>query len=181
MNIQLVKYKSALVISLLLLCFGCAPEDLDFDQTSDFETKPVYKVYLSDFIPEINVTIPQISTGGNSITYNQTIDVFNKSLFDNTVTKAELNFLITNKINSKFTLEIQLKEGPNVFDAFTINVPAHTGVDFNQNFIKTYPEVQINSLKKVDTVIIKVICDNITASTSQSIKISTRLTAYIKP
>ncbi len=181
MNIQLVKYKSGLIISCLLFCFGCSSEDMDFDQTSNFKTTPIYKVYLSDFIPKLVVSIPQIPTGGNSKYFPQTIDVFNTTLFDNTVTKAELNFFISNSINSKFTLEIQLNEGLVVFDSFTIEVPAHTGIDFDQNFIRLYLEEQIPSLKKVDLITVKVICEDLNALNSQSITISTRLTAYIKP
>lgn len=181
MNSQLGIFKNALVISLLLLYSGCSSEELDFDQTLNFESKPIYKVFISDFIPKLDVKIPQIPIGSNTITYNKPIDLFNKSLFKNSLTEIKLNFLITNKINSNFTIEIQLKEGTTVFDTFTVNVPAYNGVDFEQNSLKLYPEAQIPSLIKIDSVTIKVTCDNITASSNQSITMSTRLTAYIKP
>lgn len=183
MNIRIVKYKSALVISLLLLCFGCAPEDLDFDQAANFKTTPEYKVYLSDFIPKLDVRIPQIPTGGNSITFNQTIDVFNKSLFDNTVTKAELNFSITNKINSNFTIEIQLNQGTVEFDKISIKVPAaQSGADFVLTPSPIiYPKERITQLKKVDNINVKIICGNMSSSTSEILTMKTLLTVYIEP
>lgn len=181
MNSQVIKFKLALVLSLLLLSSGCSPEDLDFDQTSNLESKPIYKVFISDFIPKIDLKLPQIPIGGNSITYIEPITVFNNSLFNNSFTEIELNFSIANKINSKFTIEVQLNQGTIEFDKIRIAVPAHSGVDFILNSPTSYTDQEIIQLKKVDNIIVKITCENLSASVSESITMNTRLTAYIKP
>ncbi|MBP6754857.1 MAG: hypothetical protein KA210_01820 [Bacteroidia bacterium] len=182
MNFQQIKYKSVLVIALLILNIGCTSGELDFDQSSNFETKPVYKVYINDFIPKLDVKIPQIPLTGNSITITKTIDVFDTTLFDNTINKAELNFSITNKINSSFTIEIQLNQGTVEFDKISITVPAaQSGADFDLTSPKLYPKEKITQLKKVDNINVKIICGNMSASTSEILTMKTLLTVYIEP
>ena len=179
MNFQQIMYKSVVVISLLLLNLGCTSGELDFDQTSNFESKPIYKVYFKDFIPAQYFTMLGFTTGNEISLPDQDIK-FDNSIFKYDVETAELNFLISNKINSNFKIEIKLLEGTTVIDNITIvDVPAS-----NSNFkhVENYPNrIDIATLKKVNKVSIKVIRNNITASTSELFKMETLLTAYIKP
>ncbi len=179
MNFQQIIYKSVVVISLLLLNLGCTSGELDFDQTSNFESKPIYKVYFKDFIPAQYFTMLGFTTGNEISLPDQDIK-FDNSIFKYDVETAELNFLISNKINSNFKIEIKLLEGTTVIDNITIvDVPAS-----NSNFkhVEYYPNrIDIATLKKVNKVSIKVIRNNITASTSELFKMETLLTAYIKP
>lgn len=179
MNFQQIIYKSVVVISLLLLNLGCTSGELDFDQTSNFESKPIYKVYFKDFIPAQYFTMLGFTTGNEISLPDQDIK-FDNSIFKYEVETAELNFLISNKINSNFKIEIKLLEGTTVIDNITIvDVPAS-----NSNFkhVEYYPNrIDIATLKKVNKVSIKVIRNNITASTSELFKMETLLTAYIKP
>lgn len=179
MNFQQIIYKSVVVISLLLLNLGCTSGELDFDQTSNFESKPIYKVYFKDFIPAQYFTMLGFTTGNEISLPDQDIK-FDNSIFKYDVETAELNFLISNKINSNFKIEIKLLEGTTVIDNITIvDVPAS-----NSNFkhVENYPNrIDIATLKKVNKVSIKVIRYNITASTSELFKMETLLTAYIKP
>lgn len=179
MNFQQIMYKSVVVISLLLLNLGCTSGELDFDQTSNFESKPIYKVYFKDFIPAQYFTMLGFTTGNEISLPDQDIK-FDNSIFKYDVETAELNFLISNKINSNFKIEIKLLEGTTVIDNITIvDVPAS-----NSNFkhVENYPNrIDIATLKKVNKVSIKVIRYNITASTSELFKMETLLTAYIKP
>lgn len=179
MNFQQIIYKSVVVISLLLLNLGCTSGELDFDQTSNFESKPIYKVYFKDFIPAQYFTMLGFTTGNEISLPDQDIK-FDNSIFKYDVETAELNFLISNKINSNFKIEIKLLEGTTVIDNITIvDVPAS-----NSNFkhVENYPNrIDIATLKKVNKVSIKVIRYNITASTSELFKMETLLTAFIKP
>lgn len=179
MNFQQIMYKSVVVISLLLLNLGCTSGELDFDQTSNFESKPIYKVYFKDFIPAQYFTMLGFTTGNEISLPDQDIK-FDNSIFKYDVETAELNFLISNKINSNFKIEIKLLEGTTVIDNITIvDVPAS-----NSNFkhVENYPNrIDIATLKKVNKVSIKVIRYNITASTSELFKMETLLTAFIKP
>lgn len=179
MNFQQIMYKSVVVISLLLLNLGCTSGELDFDQTSNFESKPIYKVYFKDFIPAQYFTMLGFTTGNEISLPDQDIK-FDNSIFKYDVETAELNFLISNKINSNFKIEIKLLDGTTVIDNITIvDVPAS-----NSNFkhVENYPNrIDIATLKKVNKVSIKVIRYNITASTSELFKMETLLTAFIKP
>lgn len=179
MNFQQIIYKSVVVISLLLLNLGCTSGELDFDQTSNFESKPIYKVYFKDFIPAQYFTMLGFTTGNEISLPDQDIK-FDNSIFKYDVETAELNFLISNKINSNFKIEIKLLERTTVIDNITIvDVPAS-----NSNFkhVENYPNrIDIATLKKVNKVSIKVIRYNITASTSELFKMETLLTAFIKP
>jgi len=179
MNFQQIIYKSVVVISLLLLNLGCTSGELDFDQTSNFESKPIYKVYFKDFIPAQYFTMLGFTTGNEISLPDQDIK-FDNSIFKYDVETAELNFLISNKINSNFKIEIKLLDGTTVIDNITIvDVPAS-----NSNFkhVENYPNrIDIATLKKVNKVSIKVIRYNITASTSELFKMETLLTAFIKP
>ena len=178
MNFQQILYKSVVVISLLILNLGCTSGELDFEQANDFKSNPVYKVYFMNFIPEQNFTMIGFTTGNQISLPDQDIK-FDNSIFKNNVKKAELNFLISNKINSNFNIEIKLKEGLTVFDNITIDVPASNS-EFKH--VEYYPNrINIASLKKVNKVSIKVISYNMSASTSQSFNMSMLLTAYIKP
>lgn len=179
MNFQQIIYKSVVVITLLILSLGCTSGELDFDQTSNFESKPIYKVYFKDFIPAQDFTMSGFTTGNEISLPDQDIK-FDNSIFKYDVETAELTFLISNKINSNFKIEIKLLEGTTVIDNITIvDVPAS-----NSNFkhVENYPNrIDIATLKKVNKVSIKVIRNNITASTSELFKMETLLTAYIKP
>jgi hypothetical protein len=183
MNFKQIIYKSVVVISLLLLNLGCTSGELDFDQVNNFETKPIYKVYVNDFIPAKTFTISQFSTTLNSIAEEYPIKTFENSLFENTLSKAELNFIISSKISSQLIIDIELidKNG-NEIDKFNRIVPAYTGVDFFQNIIRTYDtQNQIASLKNIDKVKVIITCNNITVTSTQSFSINSRLIAYIKP
>lgn len=183
MNFQQIIYKTVVVITLLMLSLGCTSGELDFDQTSNFETKPIYKVYINEFIPTKTFSISQFSTTLNSITEEYPIKTFENSLFENTLSKAELNFIITSKISSQLKIEIELidKNG-NEIDKFDRIVAAYSGVDFDQNIIRTYDtQNQIASLKNIDKVKVIITSNNITVTSTESISINSRLIAYIKP
>jgi hypothetical protein len=178
MNYQQIIYKSVVIISLLLLNLGCTSGELDFDQTSNFESKPIYKVYFKDFIPVQSFTMLGFTIGNEISLPDQDIK-FDNSIFKYDVETAELNFLISNKINSDFKIEIKLLDGTTVLDNITIDVPASNS---NFKYVEYYPNrIDIATLKKVNKVSIKVLSYNITASTSELFKMETLLTAYIKP
>tara|TARA_R110000868_G_scaffold403811_1_gene681440 strand:+ start:1648 stop:2211 length:564 start_codon:yes stop_codon:yes gene_type:complete len=140
------------VISYSILVFSCV-EDIDFEQTKDFEATPVLESSLIFFDEPAN----RFLDSGNEITVIQDsvlVNFFNDKFIIDNLVKAEFQFEIINTINRAFELQVDLFDDNQLQHTFTIFQEASS--NNNENFtiyIETFEDNTLQALKRTNLLV----------------------------
>lgn len=136
---------------LLLFCSSCS-SNLDTAQVQNLVLTPVYVANLSYFkIPANDFVINNTELSSGSVTDN--LDVFRTTFFDESLKKAELDFVLENTIPRAFEIEIHFYNINNqIINTITLRIPAYTGTDNKITQKEIFENVSVLVLKRTKKI-----------------------------
>lgn len=141
-----------LVIFSFILTYSCV-EDIDFEQTKDFEITPVLESSLIFFDEPATTFLDS----GNQISEVQDfviVNFFNDKFIVDNLVKAEFKFEIINTINRAFELQVDLFDANELQHSFTIFQEA--SLNNNENFtsyVETFEDTTLQALKRTTVIV----------------------------
>ena len=128
-------------------------EEIDFNQTKDFQIRPVLESSLIFFDEPANSFLDN----GTDITVIQDfiiIDFFNDEFIVDNLDKAEFKFETVNTINRAFELQVDLFNSNQLEHSFTIFQEASSNNSENStSYIETFEGNTLQALKRTNVLV----------------------------
>ena len=134
---------------VLCSCF----EDIDFNQTKDFQASPVLESSLIFFDEPANSFLDN-TTEINVIQDFLVIDFFNDEFIVDNLVKAEFEFESINTINRAFELQVDLCNGNQLQHSFIIFQEASSNNTENRtSYIENFEDNTLQALKRTNILV----------------------------
>lgn len=173
-------FKRIIGVVLLVLSFSCS-SDLDFEQTNQFNIKPVFTTNLAYFSLDANQFVVN-GVEQSEFSYIANVDFFKTGFIRDDLVRTELYFRVKNTINRGYTYDITFLDENNI-TIYTINmgIPAYNGTEIVVEKTEIFNSSNVNILKNTKSIIFSILLlpgPPLTAASPGRVELSSSITAY---
>lgn len=149
----------------LLFLFSCLNvDDLDFNQTKDYSSKPSYSFSLTNFNIPSNLFVAAVgATDIRELSQNSNLGFFENRFIQNNLTKVDFQFAISNGINKKFIVEVVFLDGNGNIVARLEDLEAEANSP-ETTFLRTISVEENPAIKNIISVTVTIKLENTTAT-----------------
>lgn len=173
-------FKRIIGILLLVLSISCS-SDLDFEQTNQFNIKPVVTTNLAYFSLDANQFVVN-GVEQSEFSYIANVDFFKTGFIRDDLVRTELYFRVKNTINRAYTYNITFLDANNIpIHAINMEIPAYNGTEIVVEKTEIFNSSNIDILKNTKSIIFSILMlpgPPLNASSPGRVELSSSITAY---
>jgi hypothetical protein len=173
-------FKRIIGILLLVLSFSCS-SDLDFEQTDQFNVKPVFTTNLVYFPLEANQFVIN-GVEQSAFSYIANVDFFDKGIIRDDLVRTDLYFRVKNTINRAYTYNITFQDANNTpIHVVNMDIPAYNGTEIVVEKTEIFDSSNIDILKNTKSITFSILMlpgPPLTATSPGRVELSSSITAY---
>lgn len=173
-------FKRIIGVVLLVLSFSCS-SDLDFEQTNQFNIKPVFTTNLAYFLLKANQFVVN-GVEQSTFSYIANVDFFKTGFIRDDLVRTELYFRVKNTINRGYTYDITFLDENNIpIHTINMGIPAYNGTEIVVEKTEIFNSSNVNILKNTKSIIFSILLlpgPPLTAASPGRVELSSSITAY---